>query len=146
MPCQAVATPAPERHNVDVRALSPSTTATTSLLALGYATSVAQAVLLREGMTALGGSGLAWGAGLALWLWAVAVIVPAVGGGWSFPVAAAALRGAGGAATAYALESGGAMAGGLVFTFLLAQQGSVAALSVAAGGPLGAGGGGPGAP
>ena len=176
-----------------MRALSPSTTATTSLLALGYATSVAQAVLLREGMTALGGSELAWGAVLALWLWgmgigawvgtrrggrgfaalapglvpvlaaagvvlmraapaltgavtgeaattwrglwvwAVAVIVPATVGGWSFPVAAAALSRPGGAATAYALESGGAMAGGLVFTFLLAQQGSVAALCVAAG-------------
>ena len=173
--------------------LSPTVTATTSLLALGFATSVAQAVLLREGMAALGGSELAWGAVLALWLWgmgigawagtrrggrgfavvapglvpvltaagvvlmraapaltgtvtgeaattwrglwvwAVAVIVPAVVGGWSFPVAAAALSGASGAAKAYALESGGAMAGGLVFTFLLAQQGSATALCVAAG-------------
>ena len=68
-----------------------------------------------------------------LWLWAAAVIVPAVVGGWSFPVAAAALGGPTSAATAYALESGGAMAGGLVFTFLLAQQGSVVALCTAAG-------------
>jgi spermidine synthase len=176
-----------------VRALSLPTPATTSLLALGFSTSVAQAVLLREGMTALGGSELAWGAVLALWLWgmgigawvgtrrgglglaavgpgvvpvlaaagvvlmraapaltgtvtgetattwrglwlwAAAVIVPAAVGGWSFPVAAVALGGPTGAATAYALESGGAMAGGFVFTFLLAQQGSVAALCTAAG-------------
>jgi spermidine synthase len=167
--------------------------ATTSLLALGFATSVAQAVLLREGMSALGGSELAWGAVLALWLWgmgagawvgtrhggrgfaalapalvpvltaagvvliraapaltgtvtgeapttwhglwlwAVAVVVPAAVGGWSFPVAAAALSGPAGAASAYALESGGAMVGGLLFTFLLAEQGSVPALCVAAG-------------
>jgi hypothetical protein len=193
MPCQAGARHACEGHNADVRALSLPGTATTSLMALGFTTSVAQAVLLREGMTALGGSELAWGAVLALWLWgmgigawvgtrgggrafaavapglvpvlaaagvvlmraapaltgtvtgeaattgrglwlwAAAVIVPAAVGGWSFPVAASALSGPGGAATAYALESGGAMAGGLVFTFLLAQQGSVAALCAAAG-------------
>jgi len=162
-------------------------------VALGFSTSVAQAVLLREGMTALGGSELAWGAVLALWLWgmgigawvgtrggergfaavapglvpvlaaagvvlmraapaltgtvtgeaattwrglwlwAAAVIVPAAVGGSSFPVAASALSGPGGAATAYALESGGAMVGGLVFTFVLAQQGSAAALCAAAG-------------
>jgi len=193
MPCQAAPRHAREGHNADVRALSLPGTATTSLVTLGFTTSVAQAVLLREGMTALGGSELAWGAVLALWLWgmgigawvgtrgggrgfaalapglvpvlvaagvvlmraapaltgtvtgeaattwrglwlwAAAVIVPAAVGGWSFPVAAATLSGAGGAATAYALESGGAMAGGLVFTFLLAQQGSVAALCFAAG-------------
>jgi spermidine synthase len=182
----------PAGHNGPVRAPSPPI-ATASLVALGFATSVAQAVLLREGMAALGGSELAWGAILALWLWgmgigawagtrsggrgfaavapglvpvlaaagvvlmraapaltgavageaattwrglwlwAVAVVVPAAVGGWSFPVAAAALRAPAGAAAAYALESGGAMAGGLVFTFMLAQQGSVAALAVAAG-------------
>ena len=38
------------------------------LLALGAATGVGQAVLLREGMAALGGSEVAWGAVLAVWL------------------------------------------------------------------------------
>jgi len=41
---------------------------TDSLLALGFATAVAQAVLLREAMTALGGSELSWGWVLTLWL------------------------------------------------------------------------------
>lgn len=176
-----------------MRPLAPPAAATASLVALGLATAVAQAVLLREGMAALGGSELAWGAVLALWLcgmglgawlgtrrggrrfaalapaavvvfaaagialmragpaligaasgeaattwrglwvWALAVMVPAVVGGWSFPVAAADLGGEGGAATAYALESGGAMAGGLAFTFVLAPWGSVAAVCVSAG-------------
>ena len=40
----------------------------TSLLASGFATAVAQAVLLREAMTALAGSELAWGVVLGLWL------------------------------------------------------------------------------
>ncbi|HVN32854.1 MAG TPA: hypothetical protein VMT45_12800 [Thermoanaerobaculaceae bacterium] len=171
----------------------PPSTAAASLLALGLATSVAQAVLLREGMVALGGSELAWGAVLALWLWgmgigawagtrrgghgfaglapglvpvltaagvllmraapaltgavtgeaattwhglwlwAAAVIAPAAVGGWSFPVAAATLSAPGGAAAAYAFESGGAMAGGLLFTFVLAQHGPVTALAIAAG-------------
>jgi spermidine synthase len=48
-------------------------------------------------------------------------------------VAAAALSAPGGAAAAYALESGGAMAGGLVFTFVLSHHGSVTALAIAAG-------------
>lgn len=39
-----------------------------ALLALGVATGVGQAVLLREGMAALGGSELAWGAVLSVWL------------------------------------------------------------------------------
>jgi predicted membrane-bound spermidine synthase len=176
-----------------VRRLLPPVAAKTSLVALGFATAVAQAVLLREGMAALGGSELAWGAVLALWLggmgigawagtrhgsssfaalgpalvplctaagvvlvraapaltgavtgeaattwrglwvWAAAVVVPAVVGGWSFPAAAATLAVRSGAALAYALESGGAMAGGLIFTFLLAAQGSVAAICVSAG-------------
>jgi len=176
-----------------VRPLEPHAAAAASLAALGFATAVAQAVLLREGMAALGGSELAWGAVLALWLcgmglgawlgtrrggrrfaalapaavvvsaaagialmragpalvgaatgeaattwhglwvWALAVVVPALVGGWSFPVAAADLAGGGGAATAYAVESGGAMAGGLAFTFLLAPWGSVAAVCVSVG-------------
>lgn len=44
-----------------------------SLLVLGGATVVAQATLLREAMAALGGSELAWGSVLALWLAATAV-------------------------------------------------------------------------
>lgn len=39
-----------------------------TLVLLGVATTVAQAVLVREAMTALGGSELAWGGMLALWL------------------------------------------------------------------------------
>lgn len=39
-----------------------------SLAALGFATAVAQAVLLRETMAAVAGSELAWGAVLAIWL------------------------------------------------------------------------------
>ncbi len=39
-----------------------------TLLALGFATAVAQAVLLREAMAAIGGSELAWGSVLAVWL------------------------------------------------------------------------------
>jgi spermidine synthase len=183
--------PASHGHNGNVRKLAPSLAAAVSLAALGFTTSVAQAALLREGMAALGGSELAWGAVLALWLWgmglgawagtrfgaggfanlapavvpvlagagvlliravpaltgtvtgeaattwrglwlwAAAVVVPAAVGGCSFPLAATVLGGEGAAASAYALESGGAMVGGLTFTFLLAQHGSVAALCVA---------------
>ena len=39
-----------------------------SLVALGFATAVSQAVLLREAMAAVAGSELAWGAVLAVWL------------------------------------------------------------------------------
>ncbi len=181
-----------------MKALAPPVTARVSLVALGFAAAVAQAALLREGMAALGGSELAWGAVLALWLggmgagawagtrrgsgslaalaptlvtlltaagvvliraapvltgaatgeaattwrgmwvWAIAVAVPAAVGGWSFPVAAGSLVVPGGAAIAYALESGGAMVGGLIFTFLLAPHGSLATMGVAAGAVLGA--------
>lgn len=44
------------------------TTSRRTLVLLGFSTAVAQAVLLREAMAALGGSELAWGAVLALWL------------------------------------------------------------------------------
>ncbi len=180
-----------------MQALPPPAAARLTLAALGFVTSVAQAVLLREGMAALGGSELAWGAVLALWLggmgvgawagtrggtgpraalaptivtlltvagvvliraapalagtapgeaattwrglwvWAIAIAVPAAVGGWTFPVAAVSLGMRGGAATAYALESGGAMLGGLVFTFLLAPAGSLATMAVASGTVLG---------
>ncbi len=181
-----------------MRPLAPPAASAVSLAGLGFATAVAQAALLREGMGALGGSEMAWGAVLALWLcgmglgawlgthrggaglatlapaavallagcgvalmrampmlvgaatgevattwrgfwvWALAVAPPAIVGGWSFPAAASALPGANGAATAYAVESGGAMAGGVAFTFLLAPWGSVPALSVSAGACLAA--------
>jgi spermidine synthase len=164
-----------------------------ALGSLGFATAVAQAVLLREGMAALGGSELAWGTVLALWLagmgagsWAgtrwsgprlvpagpafvlvlsglavvlvraapalagasagetatawrglwvcaIAGTAPAVAGGWCFPAMTAAIGGASSAGTAYALESTGAVLGGLAFTFALAPLGAAATLCVAAG-------------
>ena len=67
------------------------------------------------------------------WLWASAVVAPAVVGGWCFPVAAGLFASRDEAGTAYALESGGAVAGGLAFTFLLAPLGSAGAVCVAAG-------------
>jgi len=45
-----------------------ASTTRTGLLSLGCAAAVGQAALLREAMAALGGSELAWGAVLALWL------------------------------------------------------------------------------
>ncbi len=164
-----------------------------TLLALGFAAAVAQAVLLREAMAAIGGSELAWGSVLAVWLagigagawlgarhggaplaalgplavmaltgaavvlvraapvltaasagqaatawggawvWTLAVAAPALAGGWCFPAAAAGLAGPGGPALAYALESGGAMLGGLAFTFALAPGGAAAAVCLGAG-------------
>ena len=90
--------------------------------------------LMRAGPALVGAaSGEAATTWRGLWVWVLAVMVPAVAGGWSFPVAAADLAGERGAATAYAVESGGAMAGGLAFTFLLAPWGSVSAVCVSAG-------------
>ncbi len=51
-----------------MRTCGIETAAGAALLGLGFATAVAQAVLVREAMAALGGSELAWGAVLALWL------------------------------------------------------------------------------
>lgn len=169
--------------------ISPGLVARTQipLLALGFAATVSQAVLLREGMAALGGSELSWALVMGLWLAAMAVgarvgarvdlpwlgavvpsllvalaaggtvllraapalagaapgevaagwevpwiwlaaVVPASAlGGWAFPVLAARLAPSG-PARAYALEAGGALLGGLVFTFVLAPMGSAAAL------------------
>jgi spermidine synthase len=78
----------------------------------------------------VGEAGTAW---RGAWLWASAVVAPAVVGGWCFPVAAARLAPRDEAGQAYALESGGATVGGLVFTFLLAPLGSAGAVCVAAG-------------
>ncbi len=163
-----------------------------SLVALGFAAACGQAALLREAMAALGGSELAWGAVLgiwllgmgagswlgatrrggavagltpavlvtlagagvvllraapalvgavtgeaigtvqALWVWVAAVLPAAFAGGLGF----AALASAGTAAGAYALESLGALAGGVAFTFILAPLGSMAALVIALGAVL----------
>jgi spermidine synthase len=56
------------RHNCGVT--SPQTTADprTTVFLLGLATVVAQALLLREAMAAMGGSEMAWGTVMALWL------------------------------------------------------------------------------
>lgn len=52
---------------------APSRTARTDLAALGFAAATGQAIMLREAMAALGGSELAWGAVLGLWLVGMAV-------------------------------------------------------------------------
>lgn len=172
-----------------MRTAPDATVATPALAALGFAAACAQAALLREAMAALGGSELAWGAVLAVWLagmaagswvgsrrgagrggewiaaavvvlaaggvallraapalvgavtgeaigtaralwvWAAAVLPAAVAGGFGF----AALAPATTPARAYAVESCGALAGGAVFTFVLAPAGSFAGLVVALG-------------
>lgn len=177
---------------------SPSRAGVAPLVSLGFAAGVAQAVLLREGMAASGGSELSWGAVLFLWLagmalgaragvrwgtaaaaewgpalaaafagagvvllraapalvgaspgegvvalraawvWAAAVVPAAVAGGWCFPALTGRLGGSGIAGTAYALEGLGALAGGLVFTFVLAPLGSAFAVAAAFGLVLGA--------
>ena len=177
-----------ERDNTPVASLTRSTRARITLTSLGFAAGVAQAVLLREAMAALGGSELAWGAVMALWLagmgigswagvrwgragwavfapallsiltaagvvlmraapalvgatageavatwqaawvWGLAVLVPALAGGWCFPVLAQSLNHSSPAALAYALEGFGALLGGAAFTFLLAPWGSAAAV------------------
>jgi spermidine synthase len=163
------------------------TTSRRTLVLLGFSTAVAQAVLLREAMAAIGGSELAWGAVLALWLtgmglgaragvrwggqasaricpaavlllagggvvvlraapamlgavggetlttgqavavWVVATFPAGLAGGLGFPPLTAQLGGSG-AGEAYAREALGALAGGVLFSLLLAPLGSVAAL------------------
>jgi spermidine synthase len=56
------------RDNDKMRVAPRPTTGAVTLVALGFASACAQAALLREAMAALGGSELAWGAVLALWL------------------------------------------------------------------------------
>lgn len=123
-----------------------------TLVLLGFSTAVAQAVLLREAMAALGGSELAWGAVLALWLAGIALGARA-GVTWGgpatarlSPAAVLVLAGAGvvllraapallGAAGGEALTTGQALvvwvlatlpagcAGGLAFPALAARLG-----------------------
>ncbi|HHQ48003.1 MAG TPA: hypothetical protein ENK19_03870, partial [Acidobacteria bacterium] len=58
-----------DRHNEEVRMFALGTEPTNRhLAALGFATVLAQSVLLREAMSALGGSELAWGVVLFTWL------------------------------------------------------------------------------
>jgi spermidine synthase len=168
-------------HDVDARR---------AVLLLGGATVVAQALLIREAMAAMGGSEMAWGAVMALWLggmgagarlglsldawrlvrtlpfvvlvltgvsvltlraapallgaasgellttvsafwlWAAAVLPPAVAGGLAFPHLAGRVGGGG---RAYAFESSGALVGGMLLSAALMVVGSVASLAVALG-------------
>jgi len=56
------------RHNGRVSLPQSDTHAKTTTVLLGVATVVAQALLLRESMAAMGGSEIAWGVVMALWL------------------------------------------------------------------------------
>ncbi|PWB71213.1 MAG: hypothetical protein C3F15_12975, partial [Holophagae bacterium] len=158
-----------------------------ALAVLGIATGIGQALLLREAMAAMGGSELAWGTVMSLWLvgmaagsrlgaragghalgralapltlllagtgivlfraapaltgaasgetvttwqaawlWAAAVVPPAVAGGLAFPILAGRL-GCGGAGRGYGLEAGGALFGGVALSLVLAPLGTAAAL------------------
>jgi hypothetical protein len=107
---------------------------------LACATLCGAAVLLVRAAPRL--LGLTLGEVLTTWrgvaLLVVAVLPVAFVGGMTFPVAAASLPRRGAAAEAYAVESLGAMAGGLAFSFALAPLGSggcvvaIAAVAVAA--------------
>ena len=56
------------RHNVSVTSRQATADPRATLFLLGIATIVAQALLLREAMAAMGGSEIAWGTVMALWL------------------------------------------------------------------------------
>ena len=158
-----------------------------ALIVLGIATGIGQALLLREAMAAMGGSELAWGTVMSLWLlgmaigsrigvragggalgralapvtllltgigvllfraapaltgvasgetvtswqaawlWAAAVVPPALAGGLAFPILAGRL-GSGGAGRGYGLEAAGALLGGVALSLVLAPLGTAAAL------------------
>jgi spermidine synthase len=162
-----------------------------ALIVLGIAAGIGQALLLREAMAATGGSELAWGTVMSLWLvgmavgsragarigghslgralapltllltgigivlfraapaltgaasgetvtawhaawlWAAAVVPPALAGGLAFPILAGRLS-SGGAGHGYGLEAGGALIGGLALSLVLAPLGSAAALCLTA--------------
>ena len=55
-------------HNEPVTSRQAAADPKTTLFLLGVATIVAQALLLREAMAAMGGSEIAWGTVMALWL------------------------------------------------------------------------------
>ncbi len=178
------------RHNWSMR--SEERLGRLRLLELGVVTTVVEALLLREGMTAFAGSELAWSlvlttwllgvalgarrgsatgadrlaealgpmvvglgaAGVvllralpalaggtsgetapawhALWVWPAAVLPAALVGGLAFPILARRLEDSS-PGRAYALEAGGACAGGIAFTLLLAPLGTAVTLAVIAG-------------
>ena len=163
----------------------------TYLVVLGFTAGIGQALLLREAMAATGGSELAWGTVMALWLvgmaggsrlgvrvgggpaastlplltvllvaagvillraaptlvgaapgetpatwhatwlWAAAVVPPAVAGGLAFPIFTGRLA-SGGAGTSYGLEAAGALIGGLALSFVFAPLGTATALFLTA--------------
>jgi len=91
-------------------------------------------VLLRAApalVSSAGGEGI--GTIQAGWLWPISVLPAAMVGGMGFTLLAARLSPAGGGATAYALEAAGGFLGGVLFTFLLAPHGAVAALTLGLG-------------
>ncbi len=170
-----------------VHILRQSPSAGARVVLLGFAAVIAQTVLLREAMAAMGGSELAWGAVMALWLlgmgagarigvlrgdrvptaalpllvlvlagagvvlfraapallgatpgeaittwrslwlWAAAVLPPAVMGGMAFPLLAHRL-GPRGPGRAYGLEAVGSLLGGVGLSILLAPLGAAAAV------------------
>jgi spermidine synthase len=172
--------------------ITSHTNARRTVIVLGFATAIAQALLLREAMAAMAGSELAWGSVMALWLvgmgggsrcgtrwgsdrlvhtlpilvmflagtgvvlfraapaltgaapgetlttwhavwlWTMAVLPAAAAGGLAFPILAEGL-GDSGAGRAYALEAIGALAGGLVLSFVLASLGAAAAICIGTG-------------
>ncbi len=61
------------RHNGGVSSLQREADPRATVFLLGFATVVAQALLLREAMAAMGGSELAWGTVMALWLAGVSI-------------------------------------------------------------------------
>jgi spermidine synthase len=94
------------------------------------ALAIAGVVLLRAAPALTGvTAGEASGSLRSAWLWFGAVVPAAVAGGAGFAALAARTD----PASAYALESAGALLGGVAFTFVLAPAGSLAALVIAAG-------------
>ena len=61
------------RHNGGVNSPQREVDPRATVFLLGFATVIAQALLLREAMAAMGGSELAWGTVMALWLAGVSV-------------------------------------------------------------------------
>lgn len=179
------------RNNVEVNPQLISDPRITAF-SVGFATLVAQALLLREAMAAMGGSEMAWGLVMALWLagmaagarlgitigtsdgaawlpivvtvlagmgmvvlraapailgiapgealttssavwlWVLAIVPSAAGGGLAFPALAFAIGPAGGG-RAYAFEASGALAGGIFLSFGLLHLNAPGALCLVLG-------------
>ena len=75
------------RHNRGVSSQQREADPRTTVFLLGFATVIAQALLLREAMAAMGGSEMAWGTVMALWLAGVSVGAR-VGVRWGSPALA----------------------------------------------------------